>query len=492
MALEQKLSVRMSQRLIMTPSLQQAIKLLQMSKLELVEEIQQELVENPVLEEALEEPTREERNEAEADAPAQEAAPADGDGERGAEEQEPEPEPYQEIDYESYFQDVDTGYLPRPAMETGDELPSFENTLSKPQDLTDHLTWQLDMSHVSDLRKAIGRAVIGNLNEDGYLRASVEEIQQMGDFPVEEVRATIEMMQGFDPVGVAARDLVECLTAQLKHLGEDGSPAETIVRYHMDKLQNRRFKELAEVLGISMDELQVELEIIRHLDPRPGQRYNVSSSRYVVPDVYVAKIDAEYQVFLNEEGLPRLRISPVYRRMVERGAPTSTSPEAKDYVRNKLRSAFRLIKSLEERQRTIYKVAKSIVKFQGEFLDYGIERLRPLVLKDVADDIGMHESTVSRVVNNKYMHTHRGLYEMRFFFHSGIASTQGGENVSSLTVKERIKKIVGGEDAKRPLSDAAIVKILKAEGLQIARRTVAKYREELKIPSSSSRKQVFS
>jgi RNA polymerase sigma-54 factor len=494
MALEQKLSVRMSQRLIMTPSLQQAIKLLQMSKLELVEEIQQELVENPVLEEALEEPTREERNETDGDAPAQEAAPAEGEGERAGEEREaePEPEPYQEIDYESYFQDVDTGYLPRPAMETGDELPSFENTLSKPQDLSDHLTWQLDLSHVSDLRKAIGRAVIGNLNEDGYLRASVEEIQQMGDFPADEVRATIEMIQGFDPVGVAAHDLVECLTAQLKHLGEDGSPAETIVRYHMDKLQNRRYKELAEALGVSMDELHEELEIIRHLDPRPGQRFNVSSSRYVVPDVYVVKIDDEYQVFLNEEGLPRLRISPVYRRMVERGAPSSTSPEAKDYVRNKLRSAFRLIKSLEERQRTIYKVARSIVKFQGEFLDFGIERLRPLVLKDVADDIGMHESTVSRVVNNKYMHTHRGLYEMRFFFHSGIASTQGGENVSSLTVKERIKKIVGGEDQKRPLSDAAIVKILKAEGLQIARRTVAKYREELKIPSSSSRKQVFS
>jgi RNA polymerase sigma-54 factor len=490
MALEQKLSVRMSQRLIMTPSLQQAIKLLQMSKLELVEEIQQELVENPVLEEALEEPTREERNEAET--PVGEPAAADADGERAAEEREPEPEAYQEIDYESYFQDVDTGYLPRPAMETGEDLPSFENTLSKPQDLSDHLTWQLDLSHVSDLRKAIGRAVIGNLNEDGYLRASVEEIQQMGDFPAGEVQATIEMIQGFDPVGVAARDLVECLTAQLRHLGEDGSIAETIVRYHMDKLQNRRFKELADVLGISMDDLHTELEIIRHLDPRPGQRYNVSSSRYVVPDVYVAKIDDEYQVFLNEEGLPRLRISPVYRRMVERGAPTSTSPEAKDYVRNKLRSAFRLIKSLEERQRTIYKVAKSIVKFQGEFLDFGIERLRPLVLKDVADDIGMHESTVSRVVNNKYMHTHRGLYEMRFFFHSGIASTQGGENVSSLTVKERIKKIVSAEDAHRPLSDAAIVKILKAEGLQIARRTVAKYREELKIPSSSSRKQVFS
>jgi RNA polymerase sigma-54 factor len=214
----------------------------------------------------------------------------------------------------------------------------------------------------------------------------------------------------------------------------------------------------------------------------------VESSRYVVPDVYVVKIDDDYQVMLNEEGLPRLRISPVYRRMVERGGAAGTPADAKDYVRNKLRSAFRLIKSLEERQRTIFKVATSIVKHQREFLDYGIERMRPLVLKDVADDIGMHESTVSRVVNNKYMHTHRGLYEMRFFFHSGIASVHGGENVSSLTVKERIRKIISAEDAARPLSDATIVKVLMGEGLQIARRTVAKYREELKIPSSSSRK----
>ena len=476
MALEQKLSVRMSQRLIMTPSLQQAIKLLQMSKLELVEEIQQELVENPVLEEALdEEPTPAERTEAE---PAPEAATSS-------------PEPFEEIDYESYFQDVDTGFLPRAPLESSEDLPSFENTLTRPQNLTDHLTWQLEMSNLPDHRRTIGRAIIGNLNEDGYLRATLEEISELAGHPVDEVTATLETIQEFDPVGVGARDLVECLVVQLRHLGEEGSPAGAIVRHHMDKLQNRRYRELAEALNLSMDELQAELEIIRQLDPRPGRKYSAETSRYVIPDVYVVKVDNEYQVFLNEEGLPRLRISPVYRRMVDRGASEQTPADAKDYVRSKLRSAFRLIKSLEERQRTIYKVASSIVKFQGEFLDHGIERLRPLVLKDVADDIGMHESTVSRVVNNKYMHTHRGVYELRFFFHSGIASTHGDDNVSSLTVKEKIRKIVVGEDAKRPLSDAAIVKILKAEGLVIARRTVAKYREEMKIPSSSSRRQIF-
>jgi RNA polymerase sigma-54 factor len=310
----------------------------------------------------------------------------------------------------------------------------------------------------------------------------------MGGFSVDEIRSTLALVQGFDPVGVAATDLVECLTIQLRHLGEEGSAAETIVTHHMDKLQNRRYKELAEALSLSMDDLQAEIEIIKGLDPRPGQKYNVESSRYVVPDVYVVRIDDDYQILLNEEGLPRLRISPVYRKMIERGGGDAAPADAKEYVRNKLRSAFRLIKSLEERQRTIYKVAVSIVKHQREFLDFGIERMRPLVLKDVADDIGMHESTVSRVVNNKYMHTHRGLFELRFFFHSGIASVHGGDNVSSLTVKERIRKIVSAEDGRRPLSDAAIVKVLLGEGLQIARRTVAKYREELKIPSSGSRK----
>jgi RNA polymerase sigma-54 factor len=480
MALEQRLSVRMSQRLIMTPSLQQAIKLLQMSKLELVDEIQQELNENPVLEEALEEGPVAERAESE-------TAPVEVPGTPDSADAEPR-DPFDEIDYESYFQDVEGSYVPRAPVETGETLPSFENTLAEKQDLAGHLIWQLDMSASTERAKEIGRAIIGNLNEDGYLRASVEELQEMGGFSPEEIRATLDLVQAFDPVGCAARDLTECLTIQLRHLGEEGSAAETIVMHHMDKLQNRRYRELAEELGLSIDDLHAEIEIIKGLDPRPGQKYNVESSRYVVPDVYIVKIDDDYQVLLNEEGLPRLRISPVYRKMIERGGGDTAPADAKEYVRNKLRSAFRLIKSLEERQRTIYKVAISIVKHQREFLDFGIERMRPLVLKDVADDIGMHESTVSRVVNNKYMHTHRGLFELRFFFHSGIASVHGGDNVSSLTVKERIRKIVSAEDGKRPLSDAAIVKVLLGEGLQIARRTVAKYREELKIPSSGSRK----
>ncbi len=470
MALEQKLSVRMSQRLVMTPSLQQAIKLLQMSKLELVEEVQQELLENPVLEESAEAPANE----------TPESEPADADA----------PDPLEDFDFESYFDDVE-GFIPRSSPESGSDMPTFENTLSEPVGLSDRLIWQLDLSTSDQKIKDIGRAVIGNINDDGYLRASLDEIERMGPYERGSVEEALRLVQTFDPAGIAARDLVECLCLQLVQRGEDGTIAETIVRLHMDRLQSRKYKELAEILGIGMGELQAEIELIQSLDPRPGRKYSVDNNSTVVPDVHVVKIDDDYHIMLNEEGLPRLRISPVYRRMVARGMEGHSEPDAREYVRNKLRAAFRLIKSLEERQRTIFKVATSIVKFQREFLDHGVERLKPLVLKDVAEDIGMHESTVSRVVNQKYMHTHRGVFELRFFFHSGITSTDGGDNVSSLAVKDRIKKIIADEQAARPLSDAEIVKLLRIEGLQIARRTVAKYREELRIPSSSSRRQAF-
>lgn len=473
MALELKLGVRMSQRLVMTPSLQQAIKLLQMSKLELVEEVQQELLENPTLEEVALVSSSTDAAE----------SPESESGEN--------PDAFAEIDYESYFQDIDNEYSPRGGGEIPADLPTFENTLAAATNLTDHLTWQLEMNVSDERMKEVGRAVIGNLNDDGYLRATTAELQGIGGFSTEEVGQALRLVQGFDPVGVGAGDLIECLCLQLEHLGESGTAAETIVRSHMDKLQNRRFKELAAILELDIEDLEAEIEIIRGLDPRPGQKYNNERSTYVVPDVYVVKIDDDYQILLNEEGLPRLRISPTYRRMIARGAANPASSEAKDYVRNKLRAAFRLIKSLEERQRTIFKVATSIVKFQRGFLDHGVEEMRPLVLKDVAADIGMHESTVSRVVNQKYMHTHRGVFELRFFFHSGIASNRGGENVSSLTVKQKIRRIIESEDSAKPMSDSAIVATLKADGLQIARRTVAKYREELKIPSSSQRRRAF-
>ncbi|OLC55199.1 MAG: RNA polymerase sigma-54 factor [Acidobacteria bacterium 13_1_40CM_4_69_4] len=486
MALEQKLNLRMTQKLIMTPSLQQAIKLLQMTKLELQEEVTQELTENPLLEELQESTTEADKPEGDDGQPVEGAATADAE----VPEREPERDSFDEIDYESYFQDyMDLSYRPQtPAEEI--ETPPLENILSKPQSLSDHLLWQLDMSIVPAGQKEIARAIIGNLDDDGYLRVSLQDIAAMGPWSLQDVEHALHFVQEFDPPGVGARDLKECLSIQLSFHDMEGTPAETIVKDHMALLQGRRFKDLAQVLGCSVEEVMHYVDTIRHLDPKPGKKYNAGSNNYVIPDVYVLKVDKGYTIVLNEEGLPRLRISPFYRRMIDRNN-TDVTRETREYVREKFRSAFRLIKSLEERQRTIYKVAKSIVKHQQGFLDLGYEHLRPLILKDVADDIGMHESTVSRVVNHKYMHTPRGLFEMKFFFHSSISSTQG-QDVSSLTVKERIKKVVSEEDARRPLSDAAIVQILSDDGLRIARRTVAKYREELRIPSSNERRQGFS
>ncbi len=317
----------------------------------------------------------------------------------------------------------------------------------------------------------------------------MEEIRDLGNFPMKEIESTLRMIQEFDPVGVAARDLKECLTIQLRILGINDKAVFEIVEHHLRKLQNKRYKELASELGCSMKKLQQYIDVIKGLDPKPGRKYSTEKSQYVTPDVYVFKLDNDYVIQLNDEGLPKLKISTLYKKMLDKSTDQE-SEDAREFIKGKIRSAFRLIKSLDERQRTILRVAKSIVSFQRDFFDYGIERLKPMILKDVADDIGVHESTVSRVVNNKYMHSPRGLFEMKFFFHSGLTSFFG-EDVSSLSVKERIKKLIEDENPKKPLSDASIARTFSDEGLKIARRTVAKYREELRIPSSSIRRQRF-
>ena len=316
----------------------------------------------------------------------------------------------------------------------------------------------------------------------------------MGEWPVADVERALQHVQTFDPIGVAARDLQECLWLQLRHLGLEGTPTEKIVTEHLRLLQNHQVPEIARKLGMSIEDLKEHVEIIRNLDPKPGSRYNPSQSQYVIPDVYVVKVEDQYVAALNEEGLPQLRISPVYKRLLDKtgaaGAGAEQNDETRAYVKDKFRSALWLIKSVDQRQKTIHKVATSIITFQREFLDHGIEYLRPLVLRDVANDIGMHESTVSRVVNNKYMHTPQGVFELKYFFHSGISSSYG-ESVSSVTIKQRIRKIIENEDPRKPLSDSKIVSILQKEGLMLARRTIAKYREELKIPTSNQRKVMF-
>jgi RNA polymerase sigma-54 factor len=477
MEITQRLEIRLSQKLILTPSLQQAIKLLPMSTLELVDMLNQEVVENPLLEEA----TTDEIQQADGNAQVEKPEP---DSESANEKQET----WDDVDYEYFFGDyLDEGYRPRAPREIR-ELPPIENTLSTSTSLSDHMMWQLSLVTDDELVRNIGAAIVGNLNDDGYLAASIDEIVAMGDWSESEVERVLKVVQAFDPIGVAARDLRECLLLQLRHLGLDDMPTATIVRDHIGFLQRHKLPELARCLMMSLDDVKEHVEIIRHLDPKPGLRYNPSQSQYVIPDVYVVKVEGQYVATLNDEGLPQLRISSVYRRMLNKNS--KTSDETRSYVKERFRSALGLIRAVDQRQKTIHKVATSIINFQREFLDSGIEQLRPLVLRDVADDIQMHESTVSRIVNNKYMHTPQGVVEMKYFFHSGIHSAFG-ESVSSVTIKQRIKKIVEHEDPQKPLSDSRIVGMLREAGLILARRTIAKYREELKIPPSSQRKGLY-
>ncbi len=469
------LSARLSQRLILTPSLQQAIKLLPLTTLELAEVLEQEVMENPLLEEV---PQQEQTPPEEVDPEAREAAEKAEKAERD--------DPLKDLDIERFFQDyLDDADRPRTRSAEVPELPPIENTLTDSPDLYDHLTWQLHMSVSDELLVEIADAIIHNLDEDGLLRTSLAEIADMGPFPLAEVERALAVVQGFDPAGVAARDLRECLLLQIRRLGLEGSPAELLVRDFMKQLQGHQYGEIGRQLNLTSEEVAQQLEIIKHLDPKPGLRYSPRKSDYVIPDVLVFKEGDEYKIVLNDDGLPKLRISPTYRRMLDKKEPGSE--ETRNYVKDKLRSALWLLKSVDQRQRTIYKVTESIVRHQQGFFDHGVTALRPLVLRDVALDIGMHESTVSRVVANKYVHTPRGVYELRFFFHSGITSSMG-DAVSSVSIKDRIRKMIEGEDALRPLSDSKIAEVLGSQGLPLARRTVAKYREELRIPPSNLRK----
>jgi RNA polymerase sigma-54 factor len=466
------LSQRLSQRLILTPSLQQAIKLLPLTTLELAEVLEQEVMENPLLEEV----------------PPQEGLSADEAAAQEAKDEQERLDPLQEIDVEKFFEDyLDDRDQRRTRSAEIPELPPIENTLTETPDLYDHLMWQLHMSVSDELLLEIGDAIIQNLDEDGMLRASLGEIANLGPYPPGEVEKALAVVQSLDPAGVAARDLTECLRLQLRRLGLEDSPTDVMVRDHIKQLHGHQYPEIGKQMGLSPDEVSHHLEIVRRLDPKPGLRYSPERSNYIIPDVFVVKEGEDYKIILNDDGLPKLRISPTYRRMLDVKEPGSE--ETRNYVKEKLRSALWLLKSVDQRQRTIYKVSESIVRHQRGFLDQGIAHLRPLVLRDVASDIGMHESTVSRVVANKYMHTPRGVYELRFFFHSGITSRMG-EAVSSVTIKDKIKKMIEAENTSHPLSDSRIAELLGRDGLPLARRTVAKYREELRIPPSNLRKSV--
>ncbi len=478
MALQQKLTQRLSQRLVMTPALQMAIKLLQLNKLELEQTLQQEMVENPILEDGA--------DVASADADEQSDEQTEELAEREEVATDGEDQIVDTFDAEALFEKLFDSQPSTPNMREEREGPSFEATLTATPSLLDHLMWQLEMTEL-DGNADIVQAILGNLDDDGYMRANIEEVAAMGEWDPLEVERALATVQSLDPPGVGARDLGECLFLQLEHLGLDDDPAVALLRDHLDDVKAYRFKEIARAMHVRLSDIAEAMEIIRGLNPKPGQAFSDESPRYIIPDVYIKQDGDEWLVSINDDGLPKLRVSRLYRKMLN--PDSGISPEAAEYLQEKLRSALWLIKSYGQRQRTIAKVAESIVTHQAAFMEHGVTALRPMVLRDVAEDIEMHESTVSRVVNGKYMHTPQGIFEMRFFFHSGLGHASGSE-VSSVSVKDKIRKLIEAEDARRPLSDAAVAKRLGEGGLRIARRTVAKYREELHIPASKARRSI--
>jgi RNA polymerase sigma-54 factor len=482
MAIELKQTPKLTQQLVITPQLQQAIKLLQLTRLELVDMLSQEMKENPMLEE--EEEARESAEEPVSEQV--EAEPSSDD--RPMPEVKGEGEGVREFDWENYIENYNMGPLPRQTDGDGEERPSFENFLTKRTTLADHLHWQLQLSHSTEEEQSAGAWIIGNLDDDGYLKMGLEDISAEVQVPLEVVEGVLRKIQLFDPIGVGARDLRECLLIQLEQMSPRDPVAEKIVSEHLALLKNRNYVAIAKRLGVSAERVSRAAFLISKLEPKPGRAFGGDVVQEIIPDVYIYKVEGDYVVHLNDEGIPRLRVNPYYRNIL---SESRSGPEGdRKYIQEKMRSALWLIRSIHQRQRTIFKVAKSIVKFQKEFLDRGIQYLKPLVLRDVAEDIQMHESTISRVTHNKYAHTPQGIYELKYFFNTGITSTQG-ESLASESVKNLLREIIAKEDPRKPYSDEKLVEILKGMNIHIARRTISKYREMMKILSSNERRKVY-
>ena len=475
MEMRMNLNLKMSQKLVMTPMLQQAIKLLPLARMELAQLIRQEIIENPVLEELLEE-----ENENDQENSQEEKEPNEdltSDNEQSSDSQD------QEIDWDSYFQgNIDQGM----SVESYTERPSIESTYKKEATLADHLMWQLDLSVDSDSDKFIGSCIIGNIQNDGYLCADLQEIAEICNTEEKNVLRVLKIVQSFEPAGVAARTLKECLMIQARTLSEKKPYVEVLIENYLERLEDRFLPKVASELKVDVEEVLDALKIIRDLCPKPGLLFSSERVDYVVPDLVVVKTEKGYDVVLNDDGVPNLRISPYYHNLLK----TTKEGQTKEYLEDKYRSALWLIKSIDQRRQTIYKVGKSIVKLQKSFLDDGLSYLEPMVLKDVAKDIEMHESTVSRITTNKYIDTPQGVFELKFFFHSGIKSYMGN-TMSSIRVKNMIKEIINEEDGSYPLTDDQMVEALMRKNAKIARRTITKYRKELNIPPASKRKKWF-
>jgi RNA polymerase sigma-54 factor len=491
--LQPKLHLRVAQKQILTPGLVQMVSVLALNRLELREMINQEMVANPVLEEVGDDGVVAENYSDEAFVKAESETPPET----------PAPNPFDEFDVAAFHQYLDTGTTETGREREEVERPSFELFLSSPQRLADHLTWQLRASISTPKVQEIAEAIIGNLDEDGYLTVTLEDLAASNGYDMEDVEEALFLVQEFDPLGVAARNLRECLLIQLRTLdphntlaqeivsqclphkplgaqAEESEPDSPLVRH----FQNNQWKEIARALNCSVEQVKHAVDIIKSLDPRPGLRYNRTEPRVVEPDVYFRKGEDGWQPFLNEDDLPQLRLSPRYRQLLARDA---ADRDVRNYVKERFNAALQLLKNIEQRKHTIVRVCQAIIRRQGDFLDYGADHLKPMMIKEVAEEVGVHPSTVSRAVANKYAHTPQGVVELRSFFSESV-NGPGGVNISLQTLKRRVKKMIEEEDAHHPLTDDQIAKRLEEEGIKVTRRTVAKYREDLRIPSTHQRR----
>ena len=474
--LQPKLHLRVAQKQILTPGLVQMVSVLALNRLELREMINQEIMANPVLEELPEEGVTAESYTDEAFL-------------KKETESVPETEaanPFDEFDFGSFFtQYLDTG-AERAASGEQEEIerPSFDKFLSSPSSLADHLSWQLSVSISTEKVREIAEEIIGNLDENGYLTATLEEIAQTGNFSMEDVEEAVALVQEFDPPGVGARDLRECLLLQLKVLDPQNELAKGIVSEHLKLLQNNQLKEVSRAVNRPIEQVKHAVDVIKRLDPKPGLRYNKTEPRLVEPDVQFRKVDGEWQVFMNDDDLPQLRLNPTYRRLLARDA---ADRDVRNYVKERFTAAIQLMKNIEQRKHTILRVCQTILRRQSDYLDYGPDQLKPMMIKEVAEEIGVHPSTVSRAVANKYVHTPQGVLELRSFFSESVNGPQGAE-MSLLSLKRRVKQMIEEEDTAHPLTDEQITKKLSDEGIHVTRRTVAKYREDLRIPSTHRRR----
>jgi RNA polymerase sigma-54 factor len=489
MALEIRQVQKLAQQLVMTPQLQQAIKLLQLSRVELEEMVLKELQENPALEEgaseeaeAAEQPRAETKSE-----PTEETAELVVNRELSTVDKMVTTPDWQEY-LDMHSNAMHTSLTAEAMSDDGDGPPSWENRLTNKTSLEDHLMWQLRLSKISERESVIGLYIIQNLDENGYLALTLDEICVAAECTPEEAEAVLRRIHFFDPVGVAARDLRECLLIQLENLQLKDNLAARIVDGYLNFLESKRYEKLAKDLGVTIDEIADAAHLIASLEPKPSRGFEQDDVRTVLPDVFVEKVGGEWLIYLNDDGVPRLRVSSLYRRMA--GQEGAAEEQARQYLQEKVRAATWLIKSIQQRQQTLMKVTQSIFKFQEEFLNHGVSHLKPMVLRDVAEDIHMHESTVSRATANKYVHTPQGLFELKFFFQSGLMS-RGGDDVASESVKEKIRTIIAAEDPRKPYSDQHIAAALSDDSIEIARRTVAKYREAMGILPSSKRRQPF-